>query len=231
MKIKKAGPLALSALIVFGVSDLNAQNEARGQRRGGVRRGAAIESIMSMRDRLELTDEQLSELETLRIESVDRRNADMATMSEMRSRLRAGQIRRSEMMAFMEERSDGFEGVADERRQRLEGVLTEAQRETLQQDRSRRRSMARGRTNGMRGAGRAGGGQGMRGRAGFRGGQGMNRAQGRNGSQQQRIRRRLRRGGQGPGLSGEQDPQGDIQPPTSDPGDPGYPGEPFGGGV
>jgi Spy/CpxP family protein refolding chaperone len=185
MNIKKSGILAFSALVLFGASEANAQDDMRRQGRS-FQRGADYETVMSLRERLELTDEQVASLDALRRGSVERRNVDRAEMEEMRSQLRAGQIRQSEMMAFLENRRDAAVDRTEDRRASLEGVLNETQLEALDNVRRRAGVAARRGARGIRndrgsarGQGfrnsrgpRSGRGQGFRGERGPRGGQG-----------------------------------------------------------
>ena len=156
----KSGLLVLSALLLFGPTDIGAQETADVTSRPALRRGVDVESIMSMRERLALTEDQLAALDAIRSETVRLRTAEMAEGAEMRSRLRAGLIRPSEMMAFMEDRRDANAGVAEERRERIEAVLDEAQLESLRELSTGGRAFMRGRA-------------GMRGRASMRGGRGQ----------------------------------------------------------
>lgn len=170
MRIMTGGLLALGALMFIGANDMKGQEQTGETTAPVLRRGIDVETVMSLRERLELTEEQITALDQIRREAVERRNAEMAEVAEMRSRLRAGQIRPSEMMAFMEERRDADSGVAEARRERIAGVLDEAQLETLQA--LRLRAAVRGRA-GMRGQrGPAFGPNGRRGvpGRGFRGG-------------------------------------------------------------
>lgn len=208
MKIRKSGILAFSALVVFGASEANAQDDMR--RRGqGFQRGADYETVMSLRERLELTDEQIANLDALRRGSVERRNVDRAEMEEMRSQLRAGQIRQSEMMAFLEDRRDAAADRSEDRRASLEDVLNETQLEAIDNARMRAGAAARrgaisrrngggaARGQGFRNSRRSGGGQGQ----GFRGQRGP-------------------RGGEGQGFRGPRRPGGEAE------GSPGSAGEP-----
>ena len=168
-------------------------------------RALDVESVMSMRDRLELTEEQVAALNELRAAEVDRRNAQRAEVEEMRSRLRAGMIPRSEMMAFVEERRATRQQTAAERQQRIDEILTSDQRTSLEQMRAERRAFERGRRAG-RFEGRARGSRGQRGfergwTRGFRRGPGFERE----------LRRR-----QIPGTSGSQSPT-DTGPVTNGP--------------
>jgi len=176
----KSGLLALGALLLVGATDIGAQETADDASRPALRRGVDVESIMSMRERLALTEDQLAALDAIRSETVRLRTAEMAEGAEMRSRLRAGLIRPSEMMAFMEDRRDANAGVAEERRERIEAVLDEAQLESLRELRSGGRAF-------------------MRGRAGVRGGRGQARVPSRGGGVPGRGFRSGRRPGDEPG--------------------------------
>lgn len=151
----RAGLVAVGVVAVMGATDVAAQN---------------VEAIMRARERLELTAAQLESLEAFRRAAVQERTAEMVEREELRSQLEAGQIQRSEMMAFMEERREGRQTLAEQRREQVESVLTEEQLETLQDLRPRR-----GRGVGVRPGGRSGlDGPGFapRGRAEARGPQG-----------------------------------------------------------
>lgn len=164
MKRTMKGWVVLAALATVGASDIAAQDAPEQRQR--LRAGPRVEALMQMRERLALSEQQIAELDVIRREIVQERSARRAEMDEMRSQLAAGQIRRSELMAFVEERQDVAEGVADERRGRIEGVLTEAQLEQVQELQGRSRAFARGRAT-ARGGERAG----FRGRPGMRGGE------------------------------------------------------------
>lgn len=137
------GAFALLTISALGSHDVAAQTPEEGRR---VTRGPAIESIMSMRERLELNDAQLSTLDRIRAERVQDQSARQAEMAEMRSRLRAGEIRQSEMMAFLEDRADARRNDAGGLRAEVEAVLNEDQIEMLDDLRTRSRAFVRGRT-------------------------------------------------------------------------------------
>ena len=196
MKKTMGGSLALTALLALLSVPVAAQEDD--QERRGIRRGADIESIMSIRERLELTEDQLQQLDALRAEEVERRGANLAAVAEMRSQLRAGQIRRSEMMAFMEDRRDARQDVSEATRSRVDEILLPEQRESLDQYRAERRAFARGRQAGRREAGMRGGRGGDGERAlqrGSRGARGFERGP--------RSERGFRRGPGGPGGAGD----------------------------
>jgi Spy/CpxP family protein refolding chaperone len=149
MRRTTGGLLVLGALIAIGAVDVAAQDQDV-QRRDRAR-GPDVEAIMQLRERLALTENQIAELDVVRRESVARRSAEMAEMAELRSRLRAGQIRRSEVMARMEERRDANQGLTEERRARVESILTDEQLTTLDELQLRRRAFRRGRQSARRG--------------------------------------------------------------------------------
>jgi hypothetical protein len=168
MKRQMAGALVLATSMLVGAAGVAAQPEAEAPRR--MRAPAGVEALMRMREELALTEEQIASLDVIRREAVERRTATRAEMAEMRSQLDAGQIRRSELMAFMEERQDAMTGVAEQQRERVDAILTDEQRQTVQEMRGRAEAFERGRAS-ARPGGRAGltPGRGLRGgRGGMR---------------------------------------------------------------
>lgn len=174
--------LAVTVLTAAVAGPAHAQDTdapAQEQQQANVRL-PSIEAVMSMRERLALTDDQISRLDGLRAESVERRNADRAEMAEMQSRLSAGQIQRSEMMAFIEDRRAAMGDRRADHRASLEGVLDAEQLETLQDIGSRSRSFRGGRAGARAGRDRV---RSLRagvraGRGSFRGSRGMRGARG-----------------------------------------------------
>lgn len=182
-----SGAFALILYMTLGTGGAAAQ-ESEAERTRSVR-SPSVEAVMSMRDRLKLTEDQISSLDAIRAERVRERNAVRAEMEEMRSRLRAGQIPRSEMMAYMEQRREAQTGVNEARRGELEGILNETQLGTLDDMRTRARSFARGRASarGDRGVRASRGDRASRGGRSFRGSRGERSFRGARG---ERLRRR-----------------------------------------
>jgi len=143
---------AMGMLAALGASDTSAQS---------------VEQILRSREELELTEQQVQQLDAIRREMVQERTREQAEMAELRSQLAAGLIRQSQMMAAREERMDGAQARAEQRRARIEGVLTEEQREEAL---TLRRQAARDRIAGARGFGQGG-------RPGFAPGRGAPRGQ------------------------------------------------------
>jgi hypothetical protein len=142
--------LGAGVLLALGTAPMEAQS---------------VEAIMSARARLELTEQQVERLDAVRREAVAQRNADAAQIAELRSQLEAGQIRRSELMAAQEDLRDARQARAEQRRASIDAILTDEQREAVQQMRTR---AARTRPGiGRPGIGRSGPGFGPRARPGF----------------------------------------------------------------
>ncbi len=156
MKGTTGAVIALSALVAISAIDIAAQDRVGARR--AVRGTPGVEAIMGMHERLALTEDQLARLDAMGQESVQRRNAARAELAEVRSRFAAGQIERSEVMAFMEGRRDANQGVEERQRERLDAILTEAQVESLREARGRTRGSTRGRAGS--GGGRSGFGDG-----------------------------------------------------------------------
>lgn len=148
--------LVVALLSATGTSGVTAQDQPAERVR--IRSTPAVEAVIRMRERLELTEAQIVDLDAIRRESVARRSAGSAELAELRSQRAAGLIERSEVMAFLEERRVADREYAAERQQRVEAILDGAQLESVQELRQRGRAFARGRMGPRRG-----------GRPGFRG--------------------------------------------------------------
>ena len=143
----RRGLLTAGALLVLGAARME---------------GQGVEAILRASERLELTEQQAQQLDEIRREAVAQRSAEMARLAELRSQLAAGQIRRSEVMAAMEDQQEARRTRAEERRASIDAVLTEAQRESVQQMRRRvdRQRPQTGRARPGVGRGRPGVGRG-----------------------------------------------------------------------
>ena len=152
MKMMTGGLLVLATVLATGAADLAAQQGRRGpQMRGGQgRQEGGVESIMRLRESLELTEDQVSQLEAIRRENVQRRTAEMAQTTEIQSQYAAGLIRRSDVMAATEDRQDASQDQQGQQRERLQSILTEAQQESLNGLRRQNRASAGGRGSGAR---------------------------------------------------------------------------------
>jgi hypothetical protein len=149
--------MILAMLIAAGAADLSAQRiqgpraradvVGRDARTGGA---PAVEGILRMRDRLELTDGQVAQLEALRSERVAQRTADEAVLSELRSQLRAGTIERAEAADRMRALREDRAGQIGQDREQVEALLNETQQATLREVQMQRRAFEAGRRSAMR---------------------------------------------------------------------------------
>ncbi len=98
---------------------------------------------MSLRERLELSEPQMDRLDAIRRENVQRRTAEMAEMTDVQSRYAAGLIRRSDVMAAMEDQEEARRGRAGQQRESLQAILTEGQQESLNRVRREARASRR----------------------------------------------------------------------------------------
>lgn len=128
---------------------------AQGARQAGADRGMqGIERILGLSTVLELTDAQVQQLNTLRVQGLERREALRAEMARIRSDVAAGQVTR-------EEARERMQGLRPEPGQtpaapQVQEILTEEQRSKLQElRRDGRRGEMQGR-EGQRGGGPAG---------------------------------------------------------------------------
>ena len=121
-----------------------------------------IERILGLSTVLELTDAQVQNLNALRVQGLERREAQRGAMARIRSDLAAGQVTREEARERMEAlRSENPRNTAA---QPVQELLTEEQRTKLQElVRSGRRGELQGQ-GGRRGGGAAATPGGERGR-------------------------------------------------------------------
>lgn len=182
MKRMTGGAALVATILAFAPLHAEAQQPRMGQRgaamgqRGAAMgpRGAGVEMILRQRERLELTEDQVGRLDRIRQQAVERRTAHQAQIAEIRSKVAAGQMERDELREQVQALRDGFEGVRTQEREQVEAILTEAQRETLQQWGAQARAFRMGRASALRGQqGRFGPDRGERGMAPRRFGDGF----------------------------------------------------------
>ena len=208
------GILALALLLGAGALELNAQQNrgmrgAPNLRQGNPQelRGPGIfgklgfnrtplsgpEQIIQMRERLQLTDEQINQLDDIRRENVQRRTTAMAEMAELRSQATAGLINRSDVMSRLKARGEEGQAVVKPA-ELVMSILTDQQRDILREAKMRSLRARSGKTRGMRGRGSPAGFRGPKGgrsgRPGMRGGRGGPRGPRGPGTDQRGLRRR-----------------------------------------
>ena len=214
MNKKTLGTLVLAMLLGVGALELNAQQNrgirrAPNLRQGNVQqfRGPGVfgkpgfnrappsgpEQVMRMRDRLQLTDEQINQLDDIRRENVQRRTTAMAEMAELRSQATAGQINRSDVMSRLKARREEDQAMSKPG-ERVMSILTDPQREVLGETKMRSLRARSGNARGMRGRGSPAGFRGPKGgrsgRPSMRGGRGGTRGPRGPGTDQRGSRRR-----------------------------------------
>ena len=208
------GILALALLRGAGALELNAQQN-RGMRgppnlrQGNAQkfRGPGVfgkpgfnrtplsgpEQIIQMRERLQLTDEQINQLDDIRRENVQRRTTAMAEMAELRSQATAGLINRSDVMSRLKARGEEGQAVVKPA-ELVMSILTDQQRDILREAKMRSLRARSGKARGMSGrggpAGFRGSKDGRSGRPGMRGGRGGPRGPRGPGTDQRGLRRR-----------------------------------------
>lgn len=158
MKTLMGGAAILVMMLSLGVADIASQQNQRQPPRTAlaermVRPGGApgVEGILRMRERLELTEDQVTRLDALRSERVEQRSLAAHEMNELRSQLRAGTIERAEAMDRMRTAREARAGQAEQDRATVEAVLNEDQRATLELLQAQRRAFEAGRRSGLRG--------------------------------------------------------------------------------
>ncbi len=169
MRMMSGGVVAVALMTLIPAS-ADAQRGPRGHR--GFASGArsqGVEAIMKLRERLELDEGQVQQLEELRKQAVHRRNTHQAEMEELRSRVRAGDMEAAELRELSRARREASESTREAQRTRIEAILNDTQKEQLQTMRDQARAFERGRQSALRGQrgtqrGVARGGHGMRGR-------------------------------------------------------------------
>ncbi|HUP88654.1 MAG TPA: Spy/CpxP family protein refolding chaperone [Longimicrobiales bacterium] len=137
---------------------------ARGQQRFNV-----VEAALRMKTDLKLTDAQASQLEAIRKEIVAERQAHARDMIDVQSRIAAGLVKPEDVRKQFEGNRDATQKTMEARRDRIEKILTQEQRDQMRQHvrhaAMRQMRMRQGR-GGMQGRGRMQG-QRMRRRGGF----------------------------------------------------------------
>jgi len=202
MKGMMGGAVLMTAIMAFAPLQVEAQMGSRGQR-GMMNRRAqpGVEHIMRLRENLELSESQIAQLDAIRGEVVQHRTSQQAEMEELQSQVMAGQLEANAVRDQLEGRREAGEAFAEGVRTRVESILTDAQKESLEDAVGRARAFERGRASMQRG------GQQRGARSGRGAGRGMDRQRAigrRGGSQGQRMapQRMMRRpgGGFGPPL-------------------------------
>ena len=164
MSMKMMVIVAVSAATGFGAAALGAQSPQR----DGLSRSNVAERALSLREHLELSDEQVASLNQFRQELLALRVAAMADLMRIRSDVAAGQLTRADAREQLASRREEMRVDRSAHQERLAGILSEDQLQRLRESQQRTR---RGRARMPRFRGGRGG-PGMRGPRGFRQGVG-----------------------------------------------------------
>ena len=133
--------VAFGIAVVLPLSAANAQRSQRGAREG--MRRAGVENLLRMRERLELTDGQVTQLEELRVAGLELRKTRMADMMDLQSRRQAGDIEREEWRDLMAERRGANRTQSAQQREQITAILTVEQRDQITSLRSQRAATRR----------------------------------------------------------------------------------------
>lgn len=144
MSISRGTLITSGALLLVAAGSVEAQ-PASDRPGPAFRRGPGVEAIMSLREELELSADQVEALDEVRRSAVATRTAHRTQMAEMRSRVQAGEARRSELMALREELQEGAPEIHENLRNQVEDILEPGQLEKLEQMRLEREAFRRGR--------------------------------------------------------------------------------------
>ena len=112
-------------------------------------RSGCFENALRQRERLEVTDEQVAQLNALRTSCIERRQAESSEIIQLRSDFEAGEITREQFRGAMQARRDTTTTRA--KRTQLAEILSEDQ--LAQVNRAHRGSARAGRAGGAGGAG------------------------------------------------------------------------------
>jgi len=144
MSISRGTLITSSVLVLVAAGSLEAQPGSH-RPDPAFRQGPGVEAIMSLREELELSTDQVEALDEVRRSAVAIRTAHRTQMAEVRSRVQAGEARRSELMALREELHEGATETRENLRSQVEAILEPEQLEKLEQMRLQREAFRRGR--------------------------------------------------------------------------------------
>lgn len=137
MKLLHTGVLSMVVgLAVAPLLQLSAQQPRMGH--GGARMaraGFGVERLMGAREYPELTDNQIGELEELRVAGVEWRKQRANEMIELRSQVQAGLLDRDAAREQMVSHREEMRSFAEQRREFVSGILTDEQKEQIREAR------------------------------------------------------------------------------------------------
>lgn len=160
MKRTMGGAVLLAAAVALAPMQVHAQQGPRApQRRLAPAGGAGVEMILRQKERLGLTDAQVTQLDQIREELVAQRTAHQAELAELTSKVRAGELEPSALRERLQARRDSAQELRTKQRERVEAILTDEQKQKVETWGATARGFRMGRQSVLRG--RAGVGPGM----------------------------------------------------------------------
>ena len=152
MKRMLGGAALVAAVVALAPVQVDAQRGPQGQR-GMMNRQAqpGVEHLMRMQEQLELSQDQIDDLDAIRQLVVQHQTSRQAEVAELRSQVMSGQLDRADMRDSAESRRNASEAFSDDIRTRIEAILTDAQKEELGDMMGRARAFQNGRASAQRG--------------------------------------------------------------------------------
>ena len=152
MKRTMGGAALLAAAVALAPMPVDAQVGPRAQRGMAAQEGGpGVEMILRQRERLELTEAQVAQLDKIRQELVAQRTAHQAEMAELRSKVRAGESEPAALREQLQARRDSAQQIRAQQQERVQAILTDAQKDSLQSWSDRARGFQMGRRSALRG--------------------------------------------------------------------------------
>jgi DNA-directed RNA polymerase beta' subunit len=175
MSWKTLGAICLTLAVAAPVAAQAGQGRQMGNH------GPMPAQLLKLQMTLELSADQVEQLEALQTTFSEQRNARMDQARELREQMRSGDVTRNEMREQASAHREAGQEISAAHKRMIQEVLTDEQRGKLAEMREVAQQGQRSRM-GMRGQRGRGGQQGVRGRRGYRGrgGQGMRGGMGSN---------------------------------------------------
>lgn len=132
---------AVAAMLVSATVPAAAQDSKR--ERGGQRDFVSVEAALRLREELKLSSSQVSQLEALRKEIVAQRKKESSERIDLQSRIAAGLVERDKMRDQMESSREDMRKALEKRKEQLDHILTDEQRDQLKRSHRERAGQMR----------------------------------------------------------------------------------------
>ena len=107
-------------------------------------RSAGAENLLRIRERLELSEEQIGQLQEIRVIALEQRKERAVESLDVQSRWRAGELERDEWRELMAERRETNREQSAQHREQISAILTDEQRQRVASLRPQRAGPRRG---------------------------------------------------------------------------------------